>query len=230
MRTRLALRWLVFPAAALLASDAKLEDARNRQDRAALEKIAGELTRAAERQPGEAGAQYRAAEAQSYLAEVALELRDRGAARTAAEAGIRAAERAVALKPGVAEHHRLLGTLCGQIIPANMLLALRYGKCASESIHRALELDPKSARAYLSRGVGNYYLPPAFGGSVEAAIRDFEKAIELDPKSAEAHLWLGIALRKAKRNPEARKAIAKSLELNPNRIWAKQQLEKTPAQ
>jgi hypothetical protein len=27
---------------------------------------------------------------------------------------------------------------------------------------------------------------------------------------------------------EAHKAIAKSVELNPNRIWAKQQLDKTP--
>jgi hypothetical protein len=35
-------------------------------------------------------------------------------------------------------------------------------------------------------------------------------------------------MRKAKRNAEARKAFSKSLELNPNRVWTKQQLEKTP--
>jgi len=45
---------------------------------------------------------------------------------------------------------------------------------------------------------------------------------------ADAHLWLGLALRKAGRNAEARRAIARSLELNPRRVWAKQQLEKTP--
>ncbi len=216
-------------ALALAQPAPKLEDARNRQDRAALEKIAGELAAAAEKGPQDAAAQYRLAEAESYLAEVALEMRDNAAARTAAEAGIRAAERAVALQPETAEHHRILGTLCGQIIPSNLLLALRYGKCASEAIKRALELDPNSARAWLSRGVGNYYLPPALGGGVEQAIRDFEKVIQLDSRSAEAHLWLGIALRKAKRNAEARRAIARSLELNPHRIWAKQQLEKTPA-
>jgi Flp pilus assembly protein TadD len=77
--------------------------------------------------------------------------------------------------------------------------------------------------------VGNYYLPTAFGGGVEAAIRDIEKAIELDARLAEAHLWLGIALRKAGRAAEARRAIARSLELNPRRAWARQQLEKTPA-
>jgi Flp pilus assembly protein TadD len=43
-------------------------------------------------------------------------------------------------------------------------------------------------------------------------------------------LWLGLALRKSGRNGEARKAFARSLELNPRRVWAKQQLEKTPAE
>ena len=212
------------------ARAAYLDEARDRQDRAALERTVAELRRQAEGQPNQAEAHYKLALASSYLAEVALELRDRPAAKSAAEAGIRAAERAVALKSGVAEYHRILGTLCGQIIPANLLLALRYGECARRSVEKALEMDPASAAAHLSRGVGNYYLPPAFGGGVEAAIRDFEKAIQLDPRSAEAHLWLGIALRKAGRRAEARKAIARSLELNPRRLWTKQQLEKTPAQ
>jgi tetratricopeptide (TPR) repeat protein len=224
----LAVMVVSFPARA--AAPSLLEQARNRQDRPALEKIVSELAGPAQQRPGDAAAQYRLAEAQSYLAEVALELRDRGAAKSAAEAGIRAAERAVQLKPGTGEYHRILGTLCGQVIPSNVLLALRYGGCARESIDKAIQLDPKSARAWLSRGVGNYYLPSSFGGGVELAIRDFQKAIELDAGSADAHLWLGIALRKAQRNGEARKAIARSLELNPGRTWAKQQLEKTPPQ
>ena len=69
----------------------------------------------------------------------------------------------------------------------------------------------------------------AFGGGPELAVKDFEKALQLNPKSAEAKMWLGIALRKLNRNADARLALAKSLELNPNRMWAKQQLEKTPA-
>jgi len=217
-------------AGALAGAGVTLEDARNRQDRAALEQILSECAARAEQRPNDAAAQLRAAEAASVLAEVAMELRDREAARSAAERGIRAAERAVALDRGVAEHHRLLGTLCGQIIPANLLLAVRYGKCASESVQRALELDPNSWKAWLSRGIGNYYLPPAFGGSLEAAIGDFRKALELSPRAADAWLWLGIALRKANRFGEARQAILKSLELNPNRVWARRQLEKTPAQ
>lgn len=207
----------------------ELEQARNRQDRAALERIVVVRAEKARNNPGDAAAQARLAEAASYLAEVALELRDREGARAAAETGIRAAERAVALQPTVAEHHRLLGALCGQAIPANLLLAVRYGKCAAESVERALELDPKSWRAWLSRGVGHYYLPPAFGGGVERALGDLRKALELNPRAADAWLWLGIALRKAGRLAEAREAFTRSLELNPERAWARQQLEKTPA-
>ena len=54
-------------------------------------------------------------------------------------------------------------------------------------------------------------------------------AIQLDPNNAEAYLWLGLSLRKQNKPVEARQAFAKSLELNPNRVWVKQQLDKTPA-
>lgn len=155
-------------------------------------------------------------------------MRDKHQAEQAAQAGIEAAEKAVALNPNNAEYYRVLGTLCGQVIPANVLAAFSYGGRAKEAIHKALERDPKSSRAYLAQGVGNYYLPPALGGGMDPAITDFRKAIELDPKSAEAHLWLGLALRKSHRNTEARLAFTKSLQLDPNRIWTKEQLDKTP--
>ena len=208
------------------ASD--LESARNKQDRAALEKLASQAAAAEQAAANDPAAHYKAALAYSYLAEVAQELRDKGGVKRAAEAGIRSAEQAVALKPDIAEYHRLLGTLYGQIVPVNVLAGLSYGKKAQDSIARAIERDPKLAAAYISRGVGNYYLPAAFGGGIEPAVRDFQKAIELDPKSDEAYLWLGLAMRKSNRNAEARNAFSKSLELNPNRVWTKQQIEKTP--
>ena len=224
----------VLTIAALFAAsafnDSELTKARDRQDRTALEKLAGEFRAQAEKDPKDAGAQYRFALAESYFAEVAIETRDKVAAKNAAQAGIDAAERAVAIKGDSSEYQRLLGTLCGQAVSANTLAALKYGKCALNSVNRAIELDPKSSNNYLSHGVGNYYLPPAFGGGIELAIKDFRKAIELNPKNADAYLWLGVALRKDNQNAEARKALAKSLELNPNRLWAKQQLDKTPAQ
>lgn len=214
----------------LISASPELERARDRQDRAAIEKLLPALTTAAQRESNNAGAQYNLAVAQSYLAEVAFELRDKNAAAAAAENGIQVAQRAVQLDPKKAEYHRVLGALCGQVIPANVIAGIRYGKCALESVNKAIELDPKSADAYLSRGVGNYYLPPQFGGGVDKAIADIQKAIQLNPKLAEAQMWLGIVLRKANRNAEARTALSRAIELNPARVWAKQQLEKTPAQ
>ncbi len=214
-------------AGCVSAADSNLmEMARDRQDRHALQSA---VTALASGSPNDARAQYRLAMASSYLAEVAQEQHDKNGARNAAEPGIRAAERLISLDPKNAEYHRILGTLCGQAAPASVLLMFKYGKCARESIDRAVALNPNSARNYLSRGVGNYYLPAAFGGGVELAIRDFRKAIQLDPQMADAHLWLGIALRKAQKNAEARKEILQSLALNPNRLWAKQQLARTPA-
>ena len=219
----------VFLLAALLGAPAGLEAARDRQDRAALQSRITELSAVAEKAPRDAAAQYRLALASSYLAEVALELRDKSQAQHAAETGIHAAERAIELDPSNAEYHRVLGTLCGQVIPANVLAGFSYGKRAKDAINKALELDPKSSKAYLARGVGNYYLPDAFGGGPSVAIPDFRKAIELDPKSAEAYLWLGLAQRKDHHNADARQAFAKALELDPERVWIKEQLEKTPA-
>jgi tetratricopeptide (TPR) repeat protein len=212
------------------AGDKALEAARNAQDRAALERMAAEAGAVAGKQTQDARAQYKFALAQSYLAEVALELRDKNLAKNAAEAGIQAAQKAVVLDAKTPEYHRVLGTLCGQVIPANVWAGLKYGRCALDSIEKAIQLDGKSALAYVSRGVGNYYLPASFGGGVEPALRDLRKAIELEPSLAEAHLWLGVTLRKAGKNAEAKAAFKRSLELNPARAWAKQQLEKTPAQ
>lgn len=225
---KLFLATLIFLSTAMAAPVDELRAARDRQDRTALEKSIAKLAAEATRKPDNAQAQYVLALAQSYLAEICLEMRLRNEARNAAVSGIQAAEKATSLKPESAEYHRILGTLCGQVIPANVLAGLKYGKCAMESVNKALQLDAKSPLAWLSKGVGNYYLPTSFGGGVDLAIKDMEKAISLDPKLADAYVWLGTALRKKNANAEARKALEKALQLNPNRLWAKQLLEKTP--
>ncbi len=222
--------WTMVLVAFFAAAPAALQTARDQQDRAALQKLVDESFAAAAQAPKDAEAQYRAALAASYQSEVALELRDKKVAEQAAERGVKAAEQAVALKPGDAENYRILGTLCGQVVPANVIMGLSYGKRAKDAIDKAVALDPKSSAAYMARGVGNYYLPEALGGGLNLAIADFRKSTDLDPKNADAWLWLGIALRKQNKHADARQAFAKSVELNPKRIWAKEQLDKTPAQ
>jgi tetratricopeptide (TPR) repeat protein len=208
----------------------ELSAARDRQDLASLDRVIAESKTAAADAKA-ADAQYRLALANSYAAEVAMELRDKKKSEAYAEAGMEAAQKALADNGGSAEYHRLMGQLCGQVIPANPLMgALKFGPCARDEITKALQLNDKLALAYVSRGVGNYYLPASMGGGVDEALKDFDKAVSLDPKLADAYLWKGITLRKANRNAEARKALEQALQVNPGRIWAKQQLEKIPAQ
>ena len=171
-------------AGLLAAAPGALESARDRQDRAALEKLAGEFAAAARRPrrtpsavPGRAGRLVPGGGG-------ARTARQGGRRSDAAEAGVKAAERAIALKPDNAEYHRVLGTLCGQAVPGNVLAGLSYGKRAQDAIDKALEMDPKSAAPVCGARRGQ--LLPAAGlrrRHRDLAIADFRKAIELDAAS-----------------------------------------------
>jgi len=209
----------------------ELENARDRQDLSAIERTIQQYQQTAQQNRKSAESQYRLALAYSYGAEVAMELHDKKKSEAFAEAGLEPARNAVAQNSGSAEYHRLLGELCGQVIPANPLLGtLKYGQCARDEIQKALQLDSKLALAYVSRGVGNYYLPSSMGGGPDLALKDFDQAISLNANLADAHLWRGLALRKMNRNAEARNAFQRTLQLAPNNAWAKEQLAKTPSQ
>src|ERR1700729_1346238 len=111
----------------------ELDHLRDRQDRTGLDARAAALQAAAEKTPTDPNGWYRAAVAYSYAAEVAMEGRDKAGAEHAAEAGVADVEKAIDLNGKNAEYYRLLGTLCGQVIPANPLMgALAYGKRAKE--------------------------------------------------------------------------------------------------
>jgi len=229
MRKFLLATLAVSVALAASVGSNELKQARDRQDLPALEKIIAQDEQAAKANEKSADAQYQLALADSYAAEVAMEMRDKRKAEAFAEAGIDAAQKAVAANESNAEYHRMLGGLCGQVIPASPLFGgMKYGQCAQQELSKAIQLDGKLAMAYVSRGVGYTYLPASFGGGVDLALKDFNKAISLDPNLAEAYLWKGVALRKVARNAAARKAFEKALQLDPNRLWAKQELAKTP--
>ena len=131
----LALLFAAFLAAA--TPTAPLEKARDAQDRAALERLVNEADAAAAKAPNDAETQYRFALASSYLAEVAIEQHDKKPARAAAERGIKAGEKAVALKPETAEYYRVLSTLYGQAI-TDIMSGFSYGPKAKEAVNKAV--------------------------------------------------------------------------------------------
>src|SRR5260370_25459777 len=106
-------------------NDGELIKERDRQYRAALEKLAGDVRAVADKDPKDAAAKYRFALAESYFAEVAIETHDKAAAKNAAQAGIDAAERAVNLKAESPEYQRLLGTVSGQAASAHKMAAIQ---------------------------------------------------------------------------------------------------------
>jgi lipoprotein NlpI len=205
----------------------QLRKARDLQQLEQLSDLADRLTREA-RKSKQPNALYLAALARSYQAQVYLETGRKPDSAETALAGMDLAELAVAGRQDSAEFHRLLGTLCGQIIPADPWKGIGYARCAKEEIDLALKLDPELALAWVSRGVGLYYLPPAFGGGPEKAELDFRKALRLDADLGEAYLWLGMSLRKQNRMAEARRALEAAGKRMPDSQWLKKQLESLP--
>src|SRR6202161_1414384 len=103
----------VLLAASLCCGADDLDRLRDRQDRPGLDARAAALHAAAEKTPNDANGWYRAAIGYSYVAEVAREMRDKGAAERAAETGAGDAEKAIELNGKNADYYRVLGTLYG---------------------------------------------------------------------------------------------------------------------
>jgi tetratricopeptide (TPR) repeat protein len=141
------------------------------------------------------------------------------------ERGIQAAKVAIDRKGDVAAYHTTLGDLYGELAAQSGVVGkMRYGRLASASFAKALELDPKSPLAHVGAGIGKLETPGMFGGSVVEAIAEFRTAQSLDPACAEAWIWEGIAQRRLGALPEARRALGKALEVSPGNAHAQREL------
>jgi lipoprotein NlpI len=108
--------------------------------------------------------------------------------KQAAEAGVAAAEKAVALNPKSSDAHQLLGDLLSQLIPHVYGGGMRYGQRSTDEMDKAIELDPKNINAYLSRAISYYYSPDSFGGSKSKAFEMLKKAVEIDSLADSPHI------------------------------------------
>ena len=80
------------------------------------------------------------------------------------------------------------GPVFGGKVSGNAKSDLGDNEGAIRNYDKAIELNPKDAKAYVNRGLAKINL-----GDNEGAIRDSDKAIELNPQYAEAYVNRGFA-------------------------------------
>lgn len=169
--------------------------------------------------PKEERCKYQLARVAYYRALGAQLRHDKHQEQHWADVGILHAQDAIRLNDGFAEAHSLLADLYAKKI-TGMLSGPKFGPKVTAENQRALALNPKSA--VVQAAVGREYLfkPKAFGGNVDKALEALRESVHLDPKSDESWAWLAVALRRKGDEPEADKAIAQALILNPRSAFS----------
>jgi tetratricopeptide (TPR) repeat protein len=155
----------------------------------------------------------------SWLCEAIEDRQEDKLFKQAAEEGVAAAEKAVALNPKSSEAHQLLGDLLNQLIPHVYGGGMRYGKRAEDEMDKAIELDPRNVNAYVSRAISYYYTPESFGGSKTKAIEMLKKAVEINPQDDSPHIWLAMFYLDADRKKEALDEILLARKIDPDRAF-----------
>lgn len=125
-----------------------------------------------------------------------------------------------AVKPDRAPAARLttlLGTPVRRATAAGLLAAAAGGLVIADAGGSATPEPEPPARA--AAEMGGYLLHRAKGDDVERSVEFFRRAIALDPDYARAHAGLGAAYLFLDRAEEGKRALARSVELDPDR-WA----------
>jgi tetratricopeptide (TPR) repeat protein len=143
------------------ASPAQADDnpevvtARKARDQAEVESLRKVIDKArTESQQHETGEAYeRLSQLELWLCEAAHGHHDDKHIQQAAEEGMAAAEKTVALNPSSSEAHRLEGDALGELIPHVFAGGMRYGRRSTAELDKALELDPRNVNAYIGRAI-----------------------------------------------------------------------------
>ena len=116
-----------------------------------------------------------------------------------------AARKSVTLDDNLSEAHNSL---------ASVLTAKRDWAGADKEFQKALDLNPRNAKAHLDYALGEL----ALTGRLEQAIEESTRAISLDPIAPEIYGLKAMLLVCARRYDEAIAQASKALELNPRSI------------
>lgn len=92
------------------------------------------------------------------------------------------------------------------------LLRLRRTEEGVEQLERAVEIEPRSARANYKLGLGYGRLRRQ-----EDALAQFQRALEIDPRNVEYLCRLGLQFHRLKRDANAVAAYMTALEIDPTR-------------
>lgn len=133
-----------------------------------------------------------------------------------AESAIDAGERG-------SEAYRILADASMRVIPyRNMVYKMRHGTEPRGMAEKAIALDAKNRRAFLSLGQFYLFCPPAFGGSKAKAYDNFRKFAAMGDDDLGRFLglmWQGISLREMGRGGEAATAFARAGQIFPQSPW-----------
>lgn len=131
-------------------------------------------------------------------------------------------EDAVARDPEYAEAHAALAeTIMVLMTNHGAITPVDAQRLASESVERALQLDPNLARAYAVRGfiASSQWQRNRLSDRNIAAEQDFRQAIALNPNLSEAYVWFGTLRENENRVDEAIELMSQALIKDPlNRI------------
>lgn len=146
-----------------------------------------------------------------------------------AEAQLKAA---LKTSPKHAEALGLLSSIYGAKIAKSPISGIILGPRSSGAIDDALAIEPDNPRLLLTKGVGKFHTPSAFGGSVKEAERLIRRALQVfqtEPPDKpwpnwgrfDAHAWLGQVLAKSKNTAGARAEYDEALKIAPKSGWVR---------
>jgi tetratricopeptide (TPR) repeat protein len=222
--TAIALMTICFVSLTVFASneDASIVTARKARDRGDVKTLQSEISNAEQKASVTKSFDdyIRLALLQNWMCEAAESSNNRKLVKAAAEAGIAAAEMAVSVNPKSSQAHQLLADLLGQLAPNVMGGGMKYGQRSTDEADTAINLDPRNAEAYVTRGISYLYTPEAFGGNKQKALEFFTKAAELDAHLDTPHIWLALFYLEAEKAGDALREINEARRLNPDRMFS----------
>ena len=143
--------------------------------------------------------------------------------KTALQAGVAAARKAVAIDPARCEGHFWLAANMGALAESfGMRQGIRYRTPIRESLERCLKIDPSFLDGSPDRALGRWYykVPGLFGGNKKKSEEHLRKALAYNPQSIITLLFLGETLHELDRTAEARKVLEAALAAPLSPEWA----------